>query len=146
MPSPNGFFSHASLPLLALGLGCVVTVGARAQCLQPTGVSQVLIPDNPNYSALDEGMSAELPLGFTFPMAGAPLVTSSTSGAIPPAAAIASWLAALTASFPSAPAAASGAPGAPLLTSSTSGAASPIGRWVCLCGRVRGVHPWAYHE
>ena len=74
MPSPNGFFSHASLPLLALGLGCVVTVGARAQCLEPTGVSQVLIPDNPNYSALAEGMSAELPLGITFPLAGAPIV------------------------------------------------------------------------
>ena len=69
----------------------------------------------------------------------------STSGAIPPAAAIASWFAALLAArFRSARAACSCAPGAPLLTSSTSGAAPPMSRCVRLSVRVRGVHAGAF--
>ena len=68
----------------------------------------------------------------------------STSGAIPPAAAIVSSFAALLAArFRSARAACSCAPGTPLLTSSTSGAASPMFRCVCLCVRVRGVRAGA---
>lgn len=45
----------------------------RAQgpaCFSATGAPELLIADASNYSANDEGKTAELPLGFTFPMAG----------------------------------------------------------------------------
>ena len=70
----------------------------------------------------------------------------STSGAIPPVAAIASRFAPLLAArFRIARAAGACAPGALLLTSSTSGAASPMSRCVRLSVRVRGVHAGAFN-
>ncbi len=71
---PQGFFARLSMPVLAISLCCVATEELRSQCFLASGNAQTLMPESPTYSANDEGMSAELPLGFTFPMAGA-LVT-----------------------------------------------------------------------
>lgn len=71
MVMPPGFFARLLLPVLAVGLCCVATAGLQAQCFVATGNAQTLIAQSPTYPANDEGMTAELPLGFTFPMAGA---------------------------------------------------------------------------
>jgi len=57
-------------PLVTLLAGCCLAAPAAAQCFEATGVAEPLLPDLPGYTATDEGKTAELPLGFTFPMAG----------------------------------------------------------------------------
>lgn len=59
----------ALLRLLAAG-SLSACLFAQTACFTATGQPEVLLPDSPSYAATDEGKTAELPLGFTFPMAG----------------------------------------------------------------------------
>lgn len=70
MPLRIGSLAQLLRSLLAIGLGCGAAVEVQAQCFTATGAPEALIPDSPHYAATDEGMTAESPLGFTFPMAG----------------------------------------------------------------------------
>ena len=60
--------SVQSMVVLTLALPEVFAQGPA--CFAATGNPEPLIADAPSYSANDEGKTAELPLGFTFPMAG----------------------------------------------------------------------------
>jgi hypothetical protein len=59
---------RCSLSLLALS--CAVGT-LSAQCFTPAGGTVVTLTPTGIFAANDEGLSAPLPLGFTFPMAGA---------------------------------------------------------------------------
>ena len=63
----------ARLAVMVGGVALPVTAAAMPQapgCFEATGTPVQLLPDSPSYSSADEGKTAELPLGFTFPMAG----------------------------------------------------------------------------
>jgi len=49
----------------------LLTVAVSAQCQTSSGFATVMTPDGSGFAALDEGYSAELPLGFAFTMGGA---------------------------------------------------------------------------
>ncbi|MCK5942443.1 MAG: hypothetical protein KAI24_10770, partial [Planctomycetes bacterium] len=56
--------------LVNLAVLAALAGGASAQCFAASGAPVTLVPDLPGYPATDEGKTAPLPLGFTFPMAG----------------------------------------------------------------------------
>ncbi|MGK0157876.1 MAG: hypothetical protein ACI9SE_004860 [Neolewinella sp.] len=67
---PNALLNRAIQLLVIAGLATSPLSSQGPGCFSATGNAEPLIADAPNYPANDEGKTAELPLGFTFPMAG----------------------------------------------------------------------------